>query len=220
MSLVGGQQSKIGMDNTILHQLKLILRFYYQLIYKIILKMKNPQILLLISFMFFVSCSEKKIPIIIDNPTDKEVKLVFNGEYHFTIGQNNKITEEVPTGKIQLQVNDEPGIELIINPGVEYLLNPTKSNYYLEYLVYSISKDGLEKYYRDYGRKSSIVEGVEVQAEIEKIDGQVLIKRDWTYGLDEDISLRGQITNPANGSYVRVKKLYRANEILQNLMAN
>ena len=160
------------------------------------------------------SCSQPVKDVIIDNPTEEEIKIQLDGSDEITIPAGEKVIVPVKFGKQNLVINGSEAVEINLDKKLDYVMNPTQSQYYIENMVYTTSNRGRKQYFEDYGRMTSKVGAWEIEGDYEKIKPDYLIQKSWVFGLDEGATNQVQISiNPTKG-YKTVRRLVREKDIL------
>ena len=164
--------------------------------------------------VFFLACNKPVKDVVIDNPSDEEITVKFNQTLDLKIPAGEKITVPLKFGKETIQVNGGEVVEIVLDEEYNYVVNPTLSQYYIESLVYTTSRAGMKNYQRDYGNITSMIGSLEVNGDYENIKPDYLIKKAWTFGLDESSDMVQMRTDPVKG-YKIVKRIVRESDLLK-----
>ena len=165
---------------------------------------------LLLSTM--IACQPEK-EVLIDNPSDEKISIQLDGDETISLEPWETKTIMVKFGNRQISVNDQPAEEIYLDKDNDYLLNPTKETYYIEKAIYFTSKREEKRYSENHYPPNSIVEGYEIAGDYKKIEGQLLIKKVWKFGLENGIAPSFQTrVNPLKG-YLAVAKIHRKKDL-------
>ncbi|MEO1515204.1 MAG: hypothetical protein AAFV95_09320 [Bacteroidota bacterium] len=174
--------------------------------------MKNQQIVLFLLLTSFVACDWVEKKIVIDNPSSRSVRIAIDDKnIELAAGESKKVM--VRFGKQSVQVDNGPSEEIYLDSEHDYLLNPTRATYYVEDVMFFRSRKA-EKEYNRYN-KGSIVEGYQVPGKFEKIEGQLLLKKNWRFGIGERASSEMYIDSPLQRQSYSFRKLHRAAKLRQ-----
>ena len=161
--------------------------------------------LLLVCSIFLVGCiesstTENSISRLIDNPTDKEIKVAIDGN-ELVIPAKSSVNHTFEYyGKHQLTYNGQ-SLNFIVKPTNSYnagFINPTQSNYYM-LQIYYVDINGQMKY-NDMMKKAYKIYQVTINGEPDEIELPVEIINDvfieryygkyvqaWNYGINDKL---------------------------------
>jgi flagellar biosynthesis regulator FlbT len=157
------------------------------------------------------ACSEVTKSITVDNPTEDEVVFSIDDGEEITIPPKTSKELIVKYGNRKVILNNSEE-EIILESDYDYLLNPTKSNYYIETIVYMADHDQ-ERFRKEFGTYMSVVEGSEIEGEFKKIESQLLIPKTWHFGIGEEPNNNLKVDFSGKNYFFKRKKLHRASDI-------
>ena len=119
--------------------------------------MMNISTLVIALFLLF-SCQQGERSLLIDNPTNKPVTILFKNEEPLLIEPNTKKEIVTKYGKRILSIDAGPPQKIHLKPSEQYLLNPTLSYYYIHRVPYFENSRGKERYRNQYGETTSRIQ--------------------------------------------------------------
>ncbi|KAA3640717.1 MAG: hypothetical protein DWQ02_01635 [Bacteroidetes bacterium] len=160
-------------------------------------------------------------PVVIDNPGDEKVVLQLDNDPVIELEPHQTKALEVKFGKRKITVNNGTPEEIYLDPEKDYLINPTRETYYIEHKIYFTSDEAKEEYLRyNKDELESEVEGMKVTGKFKKIENQLVITKQWKYGLDDPAknSIKLLMSNRNRDNYTLIK-IHRR-EDLENEIAS
>lgn len=170
-------------------------------------------------------CGEKVSRVVIDNPSDENIRVGFSNGFETEIeaGRSQTIQFKNTSSVVYLNGTELDSISVVI--GEEYILNPTQSNYYIEAVGYSAQHSdprGLEIKMNE-AIQNAKSEDEKIDANLIMIDSMlymgyvketndILIRKFWDYDLKDYVP--GQIEVKYDALTIR-KKIYRESDFLR-----
>jgi len=200
------------------------------MIYGIILRRINHFLIFIFTVMVLSSCEEKKISVVLDNPTREEIKVSFENDFFAYIKPYAQRKLSFTAGEHQVYLDDKLVGTFNIEQDDEYVLNPTQSDYYIEEVGFGVTgmlgKRNLEsnnKELKEINEKSPfqltsvMVDSMNYAGFVIKTN-DIAIKRIWQFGikekLDDEIQVSQYVTNDSRtkifrkSAFVKFHKLY------------
>ncbi len=176
----------------------------------------NLIIILLLNLCFLISCSSDTT-VLIDNPTDKEIRVSFGEEKEVVIAAHAQEKASIMQGQRNVFLNGKEVGTITTDSRNEYLLNPTQSKYYIERVEYA--SEGLDQSTRDIFSKINENKDDELPIAIImidslpyigniKVDSSLQIKDIWDYGVFEDLPESIQMQGYGVNSKIKVYREY------------
>lgn len=180
------------------------------------MKLKGVLVIFLYSSLYlFLSCKPIQKEVIIDNPGEEKISIQFQDGTYIEIGPDTTISAILKYGKQVVIINDQAQEEIILEKDYEYLLNPSRSTYYLQTITYFRHLRARENYLENHQPVRSKVGAFELEGEYQEIKDQLLIKKIWNFGLDEEATPQGNIQTMRD--YYHAKKIHREKNLMEEI---
>ncbi|TSJ91925.1 hypothetical protein FPQ14_01260 [Gilliamella apicola] len=176
---------------------------------------------------FESSTTGKSVKRLIDNPTDKEIKVAIDGN-ELAIPAKSGVEYEFEYGKHNIAYNNE-SFEIVVKP-VKFnghgFINPTQSNYMLHTFIYATentSDETYDKLYEESLNKVEVIlngEQVEVELPVKVVNDFFIEDKDnnWDYSIGQKIPKKVTENINNNQSYqLDIIKIYRESAYLKFL---
>jgi len=167
-----------------------------------------------LNFMCF-SCSPLEKEVIIDNPGDEKISIQFQDGKYVEIEADTTIITTVKFGKQVIIINGVQIEEVQLEDDYEYLINPGRLTYYLQTITYFRNLRARENYYENHQPVRTKVGAFELEGEYLEIKEQLLIKKNWDFGLYDTPSTQGNIQTMRD--YYHAKKIHREKDLFEEI---
>lgn len=171
---------------------------------------------LFFALTLFFSCQQPTKKVLIDNPSEEKITIVIDEIRTYNLEAHQSREIEIKFGKRSLKVNNNEPVEIYLDRKKDYMINPLNETYYIEDVMFFISDQAREEYMR-YNPPTSKIEGVEVNGQFKKIEGNFLIEKSWKFGPDDPPMGKIGVNTPRNISSYALKKIHRKVDLLNRM---
>ena len=168
--------------------------------------------------LLIFSCSAPVKEVVIDNPSAEAITVEFDNNEIFNLEPGEFRTISLKFGKRTISVNNQAAEEIILDEKKNYLINPLRETYYVQTARYFESERASDRYYENHYPEKSTIEGIEVGGEYKKVGGEFLIKKNWDFGLDREMSPELSMKSAPIRGHITARKIHRKQTLVDEIM--
>lgn len=176
----------------------------------------NKAILLSLMSVLIFSCSNPEKIVWVDNPGEEPLTVTFGGDQTVELEPSQTLEVQIKFGETTVQAGDGDPEKMTLDIDRDYLINPLKATYYIEKLKFFPSEEDRIKYEKYYA-KTTDIEGMEVNGEFKKIEGQLAIPKTWDYGIGENTDEQIVRKIDRQVEEYTLEKIHRKDELVSTL---